>query len=200
MPGEEMTTTATQPPPAPDALTCDEEGCSEPAVFSYLWDWGATGVKCARHAATLNQTAANLSRGVVITALAHAAAPPMERAERIAAKATIMTLEAEAEDLKARGLEWYRANVELTRQVQLASLRQREFDAQIAAREEKIKGLQLKLDETEGECAELAEEVGRLRTLVQFSEQPGSGTLGSGSSPSGGGGWPPNPNPHVVDG
>lgn len=192
---DQFATTPTQPPPAMiEAPKC--YACDKPAVFGFLWDWGEHGVACAEHAATLHQTAANLSRGVTITSLTQAAAPPMERAERIAAKASIMTLEAEVEDLKARGLEFYRANVELTRQVQLGSLRQREFDAQLGSRDEKIKALEGKLDATETECAELAEEVGRLRTLAQFSEPPSSSSPGS----PGGGNWPPSPNPHVVDG
>lgn len=197
---DEIVTARTEPPPPPPLRLCSTPGCDKLAVVAYRWEWGEEGMACAEHGATLQQTAANISRTVAVSALQPAGPVPLERSERIQLLATQMTLEAELSDTKARGLELYRENVALARNVQLLTLRDREAQAQLLDAGQRQAELQSKLDEVEGECAELAEEVGRLRTLAKFvDEETAPKPLGGGASPTGGG-WPPSPNPNVVDG
>jgi hypothetical protein len=147
---------------------CDEPGCDEQATHSYTWDWGQSGVKCSKHAALLGQVAANLSRNVSVHPLQAIGPAPLTRDERIQLRVKAEVLGAELEDAKARGLELYRDNQALTRQVQTLTLRAREADAQIKDRDVKLTEMQGQLDERDAVHAEMADELDRLRTLAKF--------------------------------
>ena len=185
MPQEEIVTARTEPPPR----ICSS--CDKPATVAYRWEWGEEGLACPEHAATLQQTAGNLNRTVTVSPLQPLAPVPLERSERIQLHATILTLEAELGDAKARGLQLYNSNVELSRQVQLLNMRETEAKAQLKDADAVNTALGAKLEESETQCAELAEEVGRLRTLAQFvEERPPALPPQSGQQP----------DQHVVDG
>src|SRR5215211_15893 len=124
------------PPPAP---ACDEPGCGETAVFMYQWDWGKSGVSCARHAQLAQQIAGQISRNVVLSPLRPPESAPMQRDERTQLTARALVLEAELDEAKGRGLELYRANVALTQQVQTLTVRERELNAQLSDRDGKIR-------------------------------------------------------------
>jgi len=147
---------------------CDEPGCAEQATHSYTWDWGQSGHKCAKHAALLGQTADNLQRRVSVHPLQALGPAPIGRDERIQLRVKAEVISAELEEAKARGLDLYRDNQGLTRQVQTLTLRAREADAQINDREKKIADLQSKLDARDAEHAEMADELNRLRTVAKF--------------------------------
>lgn len=175
----------TEPPPR----ICSS--CDKPATVAYRWEWGEEGLACPEHAATLQQTAGNLNRTIAISPLAPLTPQPLERSERIQLHATILTLEAELGDAKARGLELYNSNVALSRDVQLLSMREREAKAQLQDAASRESVLRAKVDEVEGENAELVEELTRLRTLASFVEE---------RPPSRPGQPPQEPSSHVVDG
>lgn len=104
-------------PLAPVAALCDVDGCQEPAQFSYLWDWGQTGLCCAHHALILRQKSGNLNRTVTIQSLVAPAPTAMTRDERIRMRAEVMTIQEDVAELKQRNLELYNANQELTREL-----------------------------------------------------------------------------------
>ena len=149
---------------------CETEGCSELATFSYVWDWGQSGKCCSRHAALLNQTSQQLSRGVQVTALQPTGPVSLTRDERTRLKAECYALEAEAEELKARGLALYRENETLTRQLQAAVVRLRETELQLKEGIAKNEALTAALEKSDSEHGNLVDEVGRLRTLASFEQ------------------------------
>jgi len=138
----------------------------------YSWDWGKQGVCCARHAQLAQQVAGQISRNVLLSPLRPPEAAPMLRDERTQLTAKALVLESELDEAKGRGLELYRANVQLTQQVQTLTIRERELNAQLKDRDARIGHLEGQLEERDTEHAELTEEIGRLRTLEAFVRPP----------------------------
>ena len=166
---------ALPPPPAP---ACDRDpNCGQTAVFAYQWDWGEQGVCCALHAMLLQQVASQINRNVSLSPLRPPTAEPLQRDERTRLTAEALVLAEELTEAKARGLDLYRANVQLTQQVQLMKVRERELVAQHKDALQTAVLLRGELDEREAEHVELADEVSRLRTLEAFvkpqEEPPG---------------------------
>lgn len=154
---------------------CDQSGTAEPATHSYTWEWGASGTCCAAQVPLLQQTANNLGRTIAFSVLTSGATPPLQRDERVKLKAESFVLAEELSEAKARGLDMYRQNTQLTAQVQALTVRNREADAQrkdaIAAREE----MDQRLKALEAENASLHDELSRLRVLIDVSEtHPGT--------------------------
>jgi predicted transcriptional regulator len=160
---------ALPPKPAP---ACDRDNCGETAVFQYVFAWGESGVCCARHAQLLQQIADQTARSIVLSALRAPEEAPMQRSERTLLKAHSLVVEEELNEAKGRGLELYRANVDLTQQVQTLKVRERECNAQLKDRDARIRHLEGALEERDTEHAELTEEIGRLRTLETFVRAP----------------------------
>lgn len=159
------------PPIPPDGtVKCETEGCESVATFAYVWDWGQAGKCCSTHAALLQQTSSQLNRGVQVTALVPTGPVPLTRDERTRLKAECYALEAEAEDLKARGLALYRENETLTRQTQAATVRGRETEAQLKEALVEIATLRAALEKSDAEHGNLVDEVSRLRTLASFEQ------------------------------
>lgn len=159
-------------PSIPDAgaVVCETEGCAELATFSYVWDWGQAGKCCSQHAALLNQTSQQLSRGVQVTALQPTGPVPLTRDERTRLKAECYALEAELEEVKGRGLSLYNENGKLTRQLQATTTRSAETEARLKDATVKIEQLQAELEKRDAEHGNLVDEVGRLRTLASFEQ------------------------------
>jgi len=152
--------------------TCDRD-CTKPAVFAYAWEWGEKGVCCAEHQFLLRQAAEHLGgRTVSFTPLVPAGPAPITRDERIQLNARVLTLEAELEDAKSRGLDLFRENTTLTRQVQAATVRGRELELQLKDHAAKIAELKELGEARDAEHGQLTDELSRLRTLSKFVDQP----------------------------
>lgn len=163
----EMTTTPAERPP-----NCDRDKCAEPATFSYLWDWGEKGNCCATHQFLLQQTSETVARRVNFSPLIAAAPAPMARDERTRLKGENYALEEEIKDLKQRGATLYNENTTLTRQVQSTATRLRETEAQLKDAKVDLGVLGTKLEESDSQRGQLADEVSRLRTLAKFTPAP----------------------------
>ena len=159
---DEPRTAADAPP------LCTDPDCGENAVFSYVWSWGKQGLACAKHASLLNQTATNLSQTVMVAPLATAAPAPLLRDERVRLTAEVMVGKEELLEAKARGLDLYRENVSLTRQIQALTVRGRESEAQLKDAAIEVERLRTELDKRDAEHGEMADELDRLRTLAKF--------------------------------
>jgi hypothetical protein len=146
--------------------TCDD--CGEPASFAYTWDWGQAGLACSKHASLLNQTAENLNRKVMVSPLRAAAPAPLLRDERVRLTAEAMVVKEELAEAKGRGLDLYRENVALTRQVQSLTVRGRELDAQLKDAALTVAQLKSDLEKRDAEHGDLVDEVSRLRLLAKF--------------------------------
>jgi septal ring factor EnvC (AmiA/AmiB activator) len=154
--------------------TCDQLECKEPATHSYTWEWGASGVCCAKHLVVLQQTAVNLGRSIQFSLLNAGGTAPLQREERVKLRAEAMVLGEELEETKTRGLELYRQNTALTAQVQSLTVRSREAEAQrkdaVIARDE----MEARLAKLETENANLSDELSRVRVLLDVPFEPGT--------------------------
>lgn len=156
----------------PSVLTCDRDGCPNAAVQAYQFPWGEKGVCCATHGFLLNQAAEQINRSVQLTPLVAPGPEPLLRPERVRLTAEVLVLKEELEDAKTRGLDLYRNNGELTRQVQSLTVQQREAKAQLTDQAKEITQLRGQLEEARAENGELVLEVERLRTLEAFTNPP----------------------------
>lgn len=157
---------------------CDRPGCGQPALFSYVWEWGEKGLCCERHRFELNQTAGQISRTIQCTALDAGQPAPLLRDERTQLMAKALSAEAELEETKARGLDLYRQNTGLTQQVQSLTVRNREADAQLRDAKQRLADMGAQLERTTAELANTSDEVSRLRVLVPKADPEGA-TVGS---------------------
>jgi hypothetical protein len=160
---------ATEVPP-PDASICDRKGCVEIATLTYMFDWGENGKCCQKHSFVLRQAAEQTQRGVQISPLVAAAPAPLTRDERTRLKAETYALEAEIEDVKARGLTLYNENGKLARQAQAATVRGAETETQLREANVEIERLRAELEKRDADHGNLVDEVGRLRTLSSFTQ------------------------------
>jgi len=151
---------------------CDE--CDAPAAFHYAWPWGESGKVCGTHAAVKQQTAANLGRELTLAALPPPSneLTPLTRSERSKLKGEVYALEAEAEDLKQRGLALYNENVRITSQLQAVTVRHDELKHQVADKTAEAEELTRRLEESDAQRGDLLDEVQRLRTLTKFQTPP----------------------------
>lgn len=161
---EALVTTVAEGPPK-----CDK--CDEAAVFVLAWPWGEGGKVCARHAAEAQQTADNLGRTVVLSALPAPQNQPLTRPERVQLKAEVYALEEEAKDLKERGLALYRENERLTTQLQALHVRHQETSARLQDASAELADTKEQLLARDAEHGSLVDEVDRLRTITKFSQQ-----------------------------
>lgn len=151
--------------------TADPE-CGQTAIASYVWPWGESGVCCARHQVILQQKAQQLKRSVQLTALQPGAERPVTRDERIQARARIMTLEAELEDAKGRGMELYRANEQLQTQLKVEWAKRAEMEAQLSDARRLLEAAQVENGKLRNQAAEENDELQRLRALVPRTPPP----------------------------
>jgi chromosome segregation ATPase len=148
---------------------CDQADCQEAAVFSYTWDWGAQGKCCAKHQFLLQQTSETLQRRVNFAPLVAAAPAPLTRDERTRLKGETYALGEEISDLKQRGVQLYTENTTLTRQLQATAVRLRETEAQLKDAKGDLQSLGSKLEESDAQRGQMADELSRLRTLAKFT-------------------------------
>lgn len=150
--------------------TCDRD-CTSLAEFAYSWEWGENGVCCGSHKFLLHQAAGQIERSVSFSPLVAPGPTPLTRTERIALKSEVYALESELEDLKTRGLELYRANNQLTVQLQATSTRARETEARLRDSEAENARLRTDLTARDAEHGDLVDEVERLRAIAAFVPQ-----------------------------
>lgn len=166
---------------------CDQKDCKQPAVLSYRWSWGEGGICCQDHGLLLQQTAQNLSshdlkRSVSLASLENLQEPPLERSERTALIAAKLSAEAECAETLRRGGELYQQNVDLTGQVQVLTLRNREANAQLTVARATIETLEAQLHEREIELGSVTDELQRTQTLATFATSDTQVTGGAGKS------------------
>lgn len=149
---------------------CGADGCSEPALYGYAWEWGETGVCCEKHRFLLQQAARNIKRSINFHPLAPMAPKPMTRDERTKLQAAVLVLQEELKEAKVRGGELYSTNTQLAAEVQRLTVRDREARAQVRDAAVELKAMSEELDRRTAEFGELSAEVQRLRALVPGSE------------------------------
>jgi NAD(P)H-flavin reductase len=156
------------PPPVCDRANADGSKCSEPAQFTYFWEWGEKGVCCAQHQFLQTQIASQIGRNVQFTPIVAAGPVAMTRDERTRLKGEVYALEEELKDVQARGLALYRENELLARQAQAATVRGRETELQLKEALADLDRARKDLEARDAEHGNLVDEVGRLRTLASF--------------------------------
>lgn len=150
---------------------CDTEGCDQPAVYTYVFDWastgsGGTGHCCARHSVNKQQQARNTKRNVTFTAIAGAPPAPMARDERTRLTAANLVLQEELNEVRQRSQEVYQRNTNLTAEVQRLTVLNRDLTARTKDAEQDAATAIEESAVAQQRSAELADEVNRLRTLL----------------------------------
>jgi hypothetical protein len=166
---------------------CDRD-CTELATHAYQFDWGETGICCAKHATLLTQTAGNLQRTIQVSPLQNLPPPPLQRDERTQLHAARISLETELEEVKSRGLELYRLNGEQQRTINTLTVQKRELEAVVKDLTNEATTLRGQLEMRDGEHAELVIEIERLRGLEQLLgglTEPNKGHVVEGGSAAG---------------
>lgn len=143
----------------------------QPAIATYLWPWGETGLCSAKYQLELNQTAGNLSRTILFLPLADAQEAPMERSERTKLKAECLVLEEELSECKLRAVAMYQENVNLTAQVRSYAVNKRELEAQLSDVTIKAGRLEQSLVTAQAAQGEMVEELTQLRTIAKYVDQ-----------------------------
>jgi hypothetical protein len=160
-------TTTTQSKPAAPLVFCSEEGCKEPALFTYVWPWGVQGACCSLHRVHVQQRSDALDRGQVnFTAIDPGRTAPLARDERTQLIAARMSAEQDHAEASARGAELYRANNELTDQLRRSVARNNEVEAQLRDRKADVDRLTAERDRALADAGEAQTEVARLKPLV----------------------------------
>lgn len=154
--------------------------CTELATLAYGWDWGESGICCAKHAALMQQTAAQINRSVNVYPLPNQAPAQLTRDERTQLVAKSIALETEADELKARGLDLYRINSTQQHTINTLTVQKRELEAQTKDLEGTITTLRGQLETRDAEHAELVLEIERLRHLEALFEAAPTKSASSG--------------------
>lgn len=138
-----------------------------PADFTYVWPWGETGACTATEVAQVEQQAVNLDRAgqVRFTPIAKEA-PPLTRDERIALRATNMTLEEDLAAARAEGGRLYAANNQQAQEIALLQTRLSTYETALRETRKNYEQALKERDEARGELSSLAQENARLKVLV----------------------------------
>jgi hypothetical protein len=161
-------TTDTPPPYVPPK--CDVDGCDKDAVWIYTWAWGDTGHCCAVHGMLLQQKAKNLKRAVTLAPLPNIAAPALTRDERTQLHAARLAAEDETREAKERTATLYSQAQVLTSELGTQRRALEELTRQYAAAQDEHARLTAAHHEALAELATRADEIVRLRTLVDALE------------------------------
>ena len=98
----------------------------------------------------------------------------LQREERVRLRAETLVAQEELGEARARGLELYQQNQNLTRQVQSLTTQLRECEALRKDAVAAADPLRQRLEKTEAELAEAVDELGRLRALVEIPPPAGA--------------------------
>jgi len=151
--------------------TFDPE-CGKTAIVSYTWPWGESGLACPAHQVVVHQRAEQLKREVHVVSLQPGAERPVTRDERIQTKARILTLEAELEEAKVRGMELYRSNESLQALIKVEQAKRAELEAQLAGANRALEEAQVANGHLLRQAADENSELQQLRALVTQPTPP----------------------------
>lgn len=155
-----------------DHPKCDD--CGAPATHSYTWEWGQSGFCCAVHQAVRQQQSASLNRSVSFAVVSSTATAPLQREERVRLVAETIVVKEELAEAKARGLQLYDQNQNLTRQLQAVTTQYRECEELRKDAVAAAEPLRQQLEDTRAKLADAVDELGRLRVLVAIPPLPES--------------------------
>jgi hypothetical protein len=147
-------------------MQCEQDGCEQLARFHYTWPWGASGLVCSLHHFTVQQTAENLQRAVVFSPLAAGTPEPISRDERVRFHATILTMEDELRDARARGLELYNSNTTIAEQARRYASRSTELEAQMKDARADVETARAERDHYLDQVAEMRAEIETLKAIL----------------------------------
>lgn len=154
-------------------MNCSFDGCTEEALFSYVWAWGENGVCCERHRFILGQQSQRLQRAVTITPLDPGAPKPVTRDERIGYHARVMALEAELQEVQGRGATLSEGVSELKRQLRTSEAQKAALESELQSHRERVADLSGNLAASQQAAAKAQGEVERLTRRLAIYEVDG---------------------------
>ena len=138
-----------------------------PADYTYTWPWGESGACTEAERAQVMQQAANLDRaGQVQFTPVQKAAPPITRDERIALRATAMTLEEDLTAARAEGGRLYALNNQQAQEIALLQTRLSTYETALREVRKDFDQVVTERDQARSELSTLAQENARLKVLV----------------------------------
>lgn len=146
---------------------CTVDDCGEPAIASYVWAWGESGVCCARHQVILRQKAGQLKQSLQVTPLQPGAPAEETRDERIAKQAKLLTLEEELSEARDRGMQLYRQVESLQQQGRVQTLKIQEMEAQLRDLGNQLEKARIANGELRQQAARENDELQQLRALAK---------------------------------
>lgn len=140
---------------------------SNPADFTFAWPWGELGACTAAEVPLVEQQAANLDRaGQVRFTPIQKEAPPLTRDERIALRATNMTLEEDLAAARAEGGRLYAANNQQAQEIALLQSRLSTYETALRETRKDYEQALTERDAARVETSNLALENARLKVLA----------------------------------
>lgn len=144
---------------------CDFDGCDQPAVYSYIFDWGQHGYTCAHHQIVRAQQARNIKRVCQFTALAAVAPAPVTRDERSQLIAAKLSAEAEADETRQRSLQLYQQHQQLAAELSRLQTVNSGLEARLATAKEDIELAVKERDLARADLGRAVDELQRVKTL-----------------------------------
>ena len=152
---------------------CSEPECTETASVAYVWAWGEQGTACPRHQVIRAQQSQQLDRAITFTPLNAGIQPPIERHERLAYNAQILTLQEELDDCKKRGLEMYQSNQKLLDEGRLQFHRNGQLTREKAELADRLSTTESERDEAVAGWAEARDSLDRLSAFIETPPSEG---------------------------
>lgn len=146
---------------------CSDPECTETASVAYIWSWGEQGTACPRHQVIRQQQSEQLSQTITFTPLNAGIQPPIERHERLAYNAQILTLEEELSDCKKRGLEMYQSNQKLLDEGRLQFARNGQLKRDLEAKTAELEGAEQTRDRALADLADARDSLDRLSAFIE---------------------------------
>lgn len=157
-------------PPEADLDKCEE--CDAPATLAYRWDWGKTGIVCAKHGALMQQKAVSLKRQVTVHPRQLAAPAPLGRDEKCKLVAEALVLKDELQAAQSAGQQLHAKNQDLQVQLSAGITKTRELKAQLEDQAKRTQAIEAERDRLSAQNGELLVELDRLKHLdALVSEQ-----------------------------
>lgn len=144
-----------------------EAGCPESPVATYTWPWGEHGLCCVRHQVILAQKAQQLRQQVHIVPLRPGEPTPMAHDERVNLNAQILSLRAELEEARTRGLDLYHDVETLQAQVRTLTAQKAALDGENKTAATRNSELLAQVASIRSQAAKYSEELQRLQALVK---------------------------------
>lgn len=149
-------------------MLCTEDGCNEPAEFSYIWPWGTQGRCCGKHRVQLMQRATQqLDTTLSFTILDPGRPLPVSRDERAALRAKIIVLEEDVSTLNGTIAQHVRNAGELAEELRRTRGIATRLETELAEARANLEVALSDRDQARADCGVALQERDRLELIIR---------------------------------